>query len=247
MGKACFRFYEELNEFLPPGRRKVCFAHEFREPASVKDMIESLGVPHTEVDMILANGESVDFAYLVREGDRISVYPVFETFDIRQVSRVRPDALREIRFILDIHLGRLARYLRMMGFDAAFNRSFTAEQIISLSLEEKRIILSRSRSLLKRRRITHGFCLLSPEPEEQARMVLQRFDLSASLAPFTRCLECNARMEDISAEQVADLVPPDVLAKQRRFRSCPSCRRVYWEGSHFAKMEERILRISQAL
>src|SRR3989338_9144205 len=116
MSRAHFRFYEELNDFLPPERRKTTFTREFRNRASVKDMIEALGVPHTEVDLILVNGASVDFSYLVQDGDRISVYPMFESFDIRPLVHLRPRPLREPKFVLDTHLGKLAVYLRLLGF-----------------------------------------------------------------------------------------------------------------------------------
>ncbi|HRZ24427.1 MAG TPA: Mut7-C RNAse domain-containing protein, partial [Candidatus Contendobacter sp.] len=124
MSQCSIRFYEELNDFLPLERRKVDFSHEFQRRASIKDLIEALGVPHTEVDLILVNGASVDFSYIVRDGDRISVYPMFEAFDIQMVSRVRPQPLRVIRFVLDVHLGKLARYLRLLGFDTLYRNDY---------------------------------------------------------------------------------------------------------------------------
>jgi len=124
VSQCSIRFYEELNDFLPLERRKVDFSHEFQRRASIKDLIEALGVPHTEVDLILVNGASVDFSYIVRDGDRISVYPMFEAFDIQTVSRVRPQPLRVIRFVLDVHLGKLARYLRLLGFDTLYRNDY---------------------------------------------------------------------------------------------------------------------------
>jgi len=124
VSQCSIRFYEELNDFLPLERRKVDFSHEFQRRASIKDLIEALGVPHTEVDLILVNGASVDFSYIVRDGDRISVYPMFEAFDIQMVSRVRPQPLRVIRFVLDVHLGKLARYLRLLGFDTLYRNDY---------------------------------------------------------------------------------------------------------------------------
>ncbi len=244
MQEARFRFYAELNEFLPREKRGSEFTHCFRERASIKDMIESLGIPHSEVDRILVNGKSVDFSFLVQDRDRVSVYPVFESLNIRQVSRVRPEPLRETRFVLDVHLGRLARILRMLGFDVLYSPDFTPEEIVQISLSEKRIIISKSRGLLKRKEVTHGYCLNSSDPEEQAGLVLRRFDLFEDIEPFTRCMECNSALEEVTAGEASDLVPPDVLAKQDRFSYCPSCRRVYWKGSHYLRMKEKIQRMA---
>lgn len=243
MPGARFRFYEELNDFLPKERKKVSFFHRFKDRSSVKDMIESLGIPHTEVDLILVNGESVDFSYMVQHGDMISVYPVFESLNINQVSKVRAEPLRETRFVLDIHLGRLARLLRMLGFDTFYRPDFTSEEIVQISLSEKRIILSKSRGLLKRREVTHGFCLNSSDPEEQAALVLKRFDLFNNITPFSRCIECNTILVEISAEDARNLVPSDILDRQERFSYCPSCRKVYWKGSHYRKMKDKIRQI----
>ena len=240
MPEASFRFYEELNDFLPRARRKSRFAHQFKERASIKDMIEALGIPHTEVDLVLVNDESVDFNYIVQDGDRISVYPVFESLDIRQVSKVRPEPLRQIRFVLDVHLGKLARILRMLGFDVLYQKDYSPDEIISISLSKRRIILSKSRNMLKRKEVTHGYCLNSSIPEEQARLVLKRFDLNDNLHPFSRCMECNTPLENLPAEEAASRVPADILAGQHDLKHCPTCRRAYWKGSHYLKMKERI-------
>ena len=183
MSQVTFRFYAELNDFLPPPRRMVSFTHTFAGSVSVKDMIESLGVPHTEVDLILANGRSVDFTYLVAGGDRLSVYPVFESLDITPVLRVRPQPLRQTRFVLDTHLGRLASYLRLLGFDTLYRNDYADEELAHISSREKRILLTRDRGLLKRSEVTHGYCLRSTVSAEQLREVVQRFDLAGSARP----------------------------------------------------------------
>ena len=245
MASAYFRFYEELNDFLPAEKRKKRFAHCFKERASIKDMIEALGVPHTEVDLILINGESVDFSRIVQDEDVISVYPVFESLDIRQVSKVRPEPLRQIRFVLDVHLGRLARILRMLGFDVLHQKDFSPGKILDISLSEKRIILSKSRKLLKRKAVTHGFCLNSSDPETQAGLVLKRFDLLKCINPLIRCLECNTILEGISREAVAGKAPRGVYEAMDEFKFCRKCSKIYWNGSHYQKMRERILRLQE--
>ena len=143
--KINIRFYEELNDFLPEEKRKIRFVHHYIDRTSVKDLIESLGVPHAEVDLILVNGKSVGFDYLINDEDDISVYPVFESFDITDIQHLRPKPLREPKFICDVHLGKLARYLRMMGFDVYYYNDLTDEKIVSVSLKEKRAILTKDR------------------------------------------------------------------------------------------------------
>ena len=147
--KIYIRFYEELNDFLPEERKKKRFEHQFIDRTSVKDLIESLGVPHTEVDLILVNGKSVNFKYLINDSDDISVYPVFESLDISEVQHLRPKPLREPKFICDVHLGKLARYLRMMGFDVFYKNNFDDEEIVRISLKERRAILTKTEEYLK--------------------------------------------------------------------------------------------------
>ena len=240
MNSARFRFYAELNDFLPPGRRGVEFAHEFHGGPSVKDVIESLGVPHTEVDLVLADGESVDFSWILREGARVSVYPVFESIDIAPLARVRPAPLREVRFVLDVHLGRLARYLRMLGFDARWRNDERDEEIARVASAEHRIVLTRDAGLLKRRIVTHGYRVREADPRRQLAEVSHRLDLFGSIAPFRRCLCCNALLETVRKEDIAGELPPRVRERHDAFRRCPSCRRVYWAGTHHQRMERLI-------
>ncbi|WP_242393289.1 Mut7-C ubiquitin/RNAse domain-containing protein [Anaeromyxobacter oryzisoli] len=240
MSRARFRFYAELNDFLPPERRFLEFTHEFRGGPSVKDVIESLGVPHTEVDLVLADGESVDFAWILRDGARVSVYPVFESIDVAPLARVRPAPLREVRFVLDVHLGRLARYLRMLGFDARWRNDAGDEEIARAAATEHRIVLTRDAGLLKRRIVTHGYLVREADPRRQLAEVVRRLDLVRGIAPFRRCLCCNALLEDVRKEDVLDHLPPRVRERHERFRRCPSCGRVYWAGTHHRRMEQVI-------
>jgi len=197
-------------------------------------------VPHTEVDLILVNGESVDFSHPLRDGDRVSVYPVFESIDISPVLRVRPKPLREIRFLADTHLGRLAAYLRLMGFDTVYGHNLGDRDLTQLASAERRILLTRDRGLLMRSAITHGYWLRQTDPKLQLREVLERFDLASSAAPFTRCLRCNTPLAAASKPEVAGRVPPGVDARHREFHRCPGCGRIYWEGSHYRRMSELI-------
>lgn len=237
MKEAIFRFYAELNDFLPPERRHVPFPYRFELSAPVKDMIEGMGVPHPEVDLILANGQSVDFTYMVQDGDRISVYPVFESLDITPLVRLRPAPLRQPRFVLDTHLGRLAVYLRMLGFDALYRNDYTDHQLASLAAAERRIVLTRDAGLLKHSIITHGYFVRATEPRQQALEVLRRFHLEGQIAPFTRCLRCNRLLEEVAPGEVAPLVPESARRRYRQFWRCPECGRAYWAGSHYQRMQ----------
>ena len=236
MMHAIFRFYAELNDHLPPENRMRDIAHGFHGPVSVKDRIESLGVPHTEVDLILVNGNPVDFSYPVQDGDRISVYPVFESFDITPLLRLRPAPLRETRFVLDTHLGRLAVYLRMFGFDALYRNDSKDADLAHIEASERRILLTRDRGLLMRSSITRGYYVRATDVRRQLIEVLRRFDLLGSIRPLRRCLRCSSWLVEVSKEQVIDRLPPRIRELYDDFESCPTCARVYWRGSHFERM-----------
>ncbi len=243
MPLASFRFYAELNDFLPLDRRQVTFVHAFAGRPSVKDTIEALGVPHTEVDLMLANGVSVDFSYHLRDGDRISVYPVFESIDIAPILRVRPQPLREARFVLDTHLGRLAGYLRMLGFDTLYRNDFKDEELARLSSRGERILLTRDRGLLKRSEVTHGYCVRETHPRGQLVEVLQRFDLAGSIKPFKHCLRCNGLLASVRKKDILDSLLPKTRQYYDEYRRCQACGRVYWRGSHYQRMQHFIAQV----
>jgi uncharacterized protein with PIN domain len=236
MKQASLRFYAELNDFLAPERRMTDTACPFHVGPSVRDLIESLGVPHTEVDLILANGESVGLDYTVGDGDRISVYPVFESLDITPLVRVRPEPLRHPRFVADVHLGRLAAYLRMLGFDILYRNDAPDEELARVSSEQQRILLTRDRGLLKRGAVTRGYCVRQTLPRAQLSEIVERFELARLATPFTRCLACNGALERAAKEAVADRLPPGVLGRHEEFLQCSACGRVYWKGTHYERM-----------
>ena len=235
MATAWFRFYEELNDFLPPAQRKLEFEHRFDRRASIKDMIESLGVPHPEIELILVNGQSVDFSHIVADGDRISIYPVFESLDVSPLIRLRPEPLRNPRFIVDCNLGRLARYLRLMGFDSLYCNDYRDTDVATISQQQNRIVLTRDRKLLQYKIIDHGFFIRSTSPADQVREVLQRLDLYRLVRPFTRCTRCNGILVPVPKETVDPLLEPGTRRYYHTFRQCPDCKQVYWQGSHYAR------------
>ena len=236
MVTATFRFYEELNDFLAPDRRKQEFTCPCARAATTKHMIEALGVPHTEVELILVNGESADFHRILQDGDRVAVYPKFEAMDITPLLQVRDHPMRETRFVADAHLGGLAHMLRMMGFDTLYDNHFHDDEIVSLAEQDGRIILTRDRELLKRRSVTHGCFVHALKSEQQLREIVERLDLAKSAKPFTLCLHCNAPLHPVDKAAVYERLPPKVQAYYDHFSGCDVCGRVYWEGSHWRNM-----------
>ena len=232
-----FRFYEELNDFLPEERRKRAFPIEIDRARSVKDAIESAGVPHTEVDLILVDGRSVDFTHLLRGGERVAVYPMFEALDISPVVRLRPLPLRDPRFVADGHLGKLARHLRMAGFDTLWTNHWDDDEIVSIAAVQKRTILTRDKGMLRRREVERGYFVRATESEAQLAEVVRALQLERLLAPFTRCRECNVPLEEVAREAVLDRLPEKVRDAYDRFKRCPGCERIYWEGTHFQRMK----------
>ncbi|MBI2970215.1 MAG: Mut7-C ubiquitin/RNAse domain-containing protein [Gammaproteobacteria bacterium] len=243
-GSVTLRFYEELNDFLSPARRKRDFDLAVNGRSSVKDLIESAGVPHTEIDLILANGDSVDFSYIVQPGDRISVYPVFEALDISSLNLLRPKPLREPRFVLDTHLGKLSRYLRLLGFDCLYSNAYGDAELAEISATGgKRILLTRDQGLLKYKKITHGYFIRHTDPERQLREVLRRFDLRNNAQPFSRCIRCNGPLTDAEPADVRGRVPGPVAERFDHFTECRTCERVYWPGSHYSRLTRIVERL----
>ena len=238
--EATFRFYEELNDFLPPERRRREFSVPCARAATTKHMIEALGVPHTEVELILVNGQSVGFERLLQDGDRVAVYPRFETLDITPLLRVRERPLRVTRFVADAHLGGLARLLRMAGFDTLYRNDYQDREVADIAERDGRILLTRDRELLKHRAITHGCYVHVLKPELQFRELLDRLDLRRSLRPFSLCMECNAPLRPIEKERVLDRLPASVRANYQCFTTCDHCGRIFWEGTHWQRMRELV-------
>ncbi len=234
------RFYAELNNFLPQKERQKSFDYSFPGPITVKEVIESMKVPPAEVDLILVNGGPVGFDYHLNEADYISVYPVFEQFDISAISQLRKIPLRITKFILDAHLGKLAKYLRMFGFDTLYENNYPDEMIRKIAEQESRIILTRDRDLLNHKDVTHGYFVRAIHPKDQLTEIIAKFDLASQTDPFARCLECNHSLEDAEKESIQKEVDPDTYRIYNSFYRCPGCRKIYWEGSHYEHMKEFI-------
>jgi len=227
------RFYEELNDFIEVDKKKVSFSVKTNPGQTVKDLIESENVPHTEVDLILVNSNSVDFSYQVMAGDRISVYPVFESLDITNATKLRPLPLRTTKFILDVNLGKLARYLLIGGFDTLYSNSYKDKEIAEISARENRILLTRDRDLLKRSRIQRGHWIRSQNAVHQYQAVLKRFDLSGSVSLYSRCPQCNGNLRQVDKKDILDSLAPKTAMYYDNFKVCDGCGKIYWKGSHY--------------
>jgi uncharacterized protein len=238
--KVFMRFYSELNDFLKKDLKQKNFEFSFKGQITVKDAIESLGVPHSAVDLILVNGNPAGFKYRLKQGDQVSVYPIFETFDISEMSRNGRKPLRETRFIADAHLGKLARDLRMLGFDTLFAKEISDNEIVNRASEENRIILTRDRDLLKSGKVDHGYYIRAVQTREQLKELIDKFDLRSQFDPFSRCLVCNHELSDATLSDVINRVKPETLSIYKNFYQCAGCGRIYWEGSHFERMMDYI-------
>jgi uncharacterized protein with PIN domain len=231
-----FRIYEELNDFLPKQFKKEVFPFSFNGTPSVKNVIETIGIPHTEVDLILVNGKSVGFEYLLSGNELVSVYPVFESFDISEVIKLRPKPLRKIRFIVDVNLGKLAKKLRLLGFDTLYRNDLDDDEIVQISVSEKRIILTRDIGILKCGSVTHGTWIRNDDPEIQLYEVIERLQLRKLFKPFSRCSNCNGTLKRVNKENLNTRIPADTFKYYKTFWECTDCNQIYWEGSHFEKI-----------
>ena len=218
------------------------FDFDFKGNPAIKDSIEALGIPHTEVEAILVNHRGVGFDYQMRDGDRAIIYP-YDILPEAQICKLRPDPPQDIRFILDIHLAALARNLRMLGFDTLHGPQFNNRDLVRLALDENRILVSRSRALLKQRCVIHGICLWPEKPDEQTRAVIRRYALDNRIKPFSRCISCNGIKEPVDKNALRDKIPPRTAERYTSFSSCPACAKIYWDGSHYEKMLDKIARI----
>ncbi len=237
MAQAYFYFHAELNDFLPKARKEIEILHTFEQRASVKDTIESLGVPHPEVDYIEVNGEPVDFGYIVEDSDRIHVYPISAALNSPKIS-VRPKPLTDFRFVLDIHLGKLANSLRLLGFDTLYRNDYDDEELARISSTEDRILLTRDFGLLMLGIVTYGYFVRNIQVQPQVVEVLRRFNLFELISPFERCLRCNGMLASVDKESIVDQIPENVRDKIDEFQQCQSCGQVFWQGTHYDKMQQ---------
>jgi hypothetical protein len=203
-------------------------------------MIEALGIPHSQVDLILVNGKSATFNYTVQDGDRVSVYPVFESLNITKITRLRKTPLRRNKFIADINLGHIVKYMRILGFDSYYDPFLSPHEIIEISKRENRIILTQSRKLLKFKAVTHGVFIRPGTPTDQVKQIIDTLDIKDSIQLFSRCLRCNSLLENVTKEKILDRIPPKTKEICDQYVECQFCNKIYWKGTHFIHMKKAL-------
>jgi uncharacterized protein with PIN domain len=232
-----------LNEHLPPERRYVEFTEHIIDGSTLGEAIKKLGVPLQEVELLVIGKESVGLTYVLEEGDRVSVYPVFDSFDVGPITQVQNRPLRRLRFVLDVHLGKLAHLLRMLGFDALYQNDYAREELVRVARDDDRILLSKGRKIIEQCDLPAAYQVKSSDPREQLIEILRRFDLRRSVRPFRLCLHCNGVLIPIQKERIIGRLPPRVRNLNRAFTICPACDRIYWKGAHVVRMAEFIDRV----
>ncbi len=238
---AFFHFQSELNEFISARRRNISFPYRFEGPDSIKDLIEALGVPHTEIEAMLVNSQAVDFNYVVGEGDKIEVYGLESAAQLTgSLPALRPPFPANPGFVLDTHLGQLATFLRMFGFNTLYRNDYPDEELAQISSSENRILLTRDRGLLKRNLVVHGYYVRQINPRQQLIEIIRRFQLMPKIAPLRRCIRCNGELQAVSKTSIADRLEPKTSELYDEFSLCPNCNQIYWKGSHYEQMKEFI-------
>ncbi len=238
---ARFRFYGNLNFFLPEHRKQKIFDYLFNGNPAVRNVIEGIGVPHTEPDLIMANGQSAGFDYRLSHGDFVSVYPLFEHIDISSLQKLQhlpsdnPGFIPG--FIMDVHLGKAARMMRLLGFDVLYRNDYDDPEIVRIAAGENRIVLTRDRRLLFAKAVRFGYLLRSQNPETQVHEILDRFDLYDRITPFARCTSCNGRLEHADKNDIMECLEPKTKKYYSSFVRCRNCGQIYWEGSHFSQLK----------
>ncbi len=244
MKQAWFEFDEGLRFFLSPQNRLGTVRLSFRGPQSAKHLIESLGVPHTEIGQVRINGHSVRLDYQVQDGDRLEVDSIAPCGSSPDPAPA--EAVPEPCFVLDGHLGRLAAYLRMLGLDCLYRSDYTDEELTDISVNQGRILLTRDRRLLMQKVISLGYCLRSLNPGQQLEEVVRRFGLVRWVRPFRRCLRCNALLQPVDKEAILERLEPLTKKYFDKFHICPACNQIYWQGSHYERMLKMIERLTSS-
>ena len=239
------RFRGDLDFFLRSKTQSRTVKRNLSEKTSVKDIIESCGVPHPEVDTILVNGQSVSFDHTLTNDAEVEVYPVGNDDTLSTENQLQHS--KSLAFVADGHLGKLTRNLRLIGFDVAYDRQANDRQLLDVMARENRALLTRDRRLLMHAIVQQGYCPRSQCAEEQTTEVVRRFKLFDLIAPFSRCLRCNARVQDAAKTDIIDKLEPLTKLYYEKFRRCSGCGQIYWAGSHFQKLAKQLEKIQARL
>jgi uncharacterized protein len=228
-----FHFHGSLNDFLRRWQKNQTLAYSCKFSTSAKDAMEAIGVPHVEARTIKVNGNEQNVSYRLQPGDQVEVFPYDGHFP----------AGTPRTFVLDVHLGGLARLLRMLGIDAVYQNDLHDREIVALAVAENRAVLTRDVGLLKYKVLQHGYWLRSQQSPEQLLEVIRRFSLCTSLLPFSRCIACNGLLATVAKEDVLPLLPDQTKEHFTEFYQCTNCGKVYWKGSHYQYMLQVVDRL----
>ncbi|MCK9295364.1 MAG: Mut7-C ubiquitin/RNAse domain-containing protein [Desulfobulbaceae bacterium] len=204
---------------------------------SVKDLIESFGVPHPEIEEIVVNGEMVDFAYIVEDGSQIEVFPISSQSNFFKPSLLRPDSLEFHRFVVDINVAKLASKLRQLGFDTLLPRNCDDAGLAAIAGCQRRILLTRDRNLLKRKIVEFGHLVRAEFPNDQLVEIIKLFGLKDKIKPYSRCFLCNGLLEPVAKEDILPFLEPLTKKYYHVFQRCLDCKKIYWFGSHRGMMD----------
>lgn len=233
--KAKFLFIGSLNDFLSHNQKEKIIEVAFNGNPGIKDIIESLGVPHVEIQLIKVNSIPVDFSYHIKNADEVEVFPF--SSGILPSERDRPS------FVLDVHLGKLARYLRMMGFDSIYRNDFSDHELVAISCSEKRILLTRDIGVLKYGCLRYGYWIRATIVLEQVKEVASYYNLCPFVLPFSLCMECNSPLLEVDKSHIEYKIPPLTRMYYDSFSQCTNCQKIYWQGSHYNRMNDLLKQI----
>ena len=247
-GHARVVLHGDLLDFLPAWQRgtdPAVVERSFDGHPAVKDVLEAVGVPHPEVAALAVNGIPVGLGHRVAGGDRVEAWPAAEATALGLPAALppAPEDAADPRFVLDGHLGRLAAYLRMLGFDTWYRTDADDDRLAVAAATERRILLTRARGLLKRSVVRRGAFVRSDRPVEQLVEVVRRLSLVDCWQPFGRCIRCNAPLVTATRDEVLERLQPLTRRYFDDFRRCPGCDAVYWRGSHHARMTGMVERV----
>lgn len=240
MKTANFTFHGALNFFLPRRQKNKTVHYEFDWNGSIKDMVEAIAPPHPEIELIVVNEYSVGWDYIVQDKDIVHAYPDYDSVDLASKIRLIPPYQGRAKFVLDTHLGKLAGYLRMMGFDTLYRNDYEDDKLAEVSQAENRILLTRDVGVLKRGIVTYGYFVRNTDPRKRILEISQRYGLAAHIEPFARCMKCNGIVAPADKSQIISEIPEDTASYYDEFQRCQSCEQIYWKGSHHQKMERLI-------